>query len=177
MPNSVVQEKSRIIRSHAVIGPWYRSASKCTAWHADWHLYVLPSICWAFDQYRFPSSFPCKHMSFWCARSHTLIFAGPLAANGKFTAPPNEIVSKILCALTGKEMVKHNPYSFMGSKGTACVKCNIKSVHDGYLYPTDKWVCLRTLAHAHAHAHIVCGETERGGWVEGILNERNATTC
>lgn len=101
-----------------------------------------------------------------------LMFAGPLTANGKFTAPPNEIMSRILCALTGKEMVKHNPYSFIASKGTACIKCNIKSVHDGYLYPTDKWVRVSTLAHAHAHVRIVCGVRGGGGGggVEGTLN-------
>ena len=33
---------------------------------------------------------------------------------------------------------KNNPYSFLSFSGGAAIKCNIKSVNDGFLFPLDK---------------------------------------
>ena len=35
-------------------------------------------------------------------------------------------------------MQKNNPYTFISFSGGAAIKCNIKSVNDGFLYPLDK---------------------------------------
>lgn len=57
---------------------------------------------------------------------------------GRLTSASHHVVSQLVVALTGKTVVKHNPYTFMSNKQAACIKCNIKTVHDGFLFPTDK---------------------------------------
>ncbi len=35
-------------------------------------------------------------------------------------------------------MQTHNPYTFISFTGGSAIKCNIKSVNDGFLFPLDK---------------------------------------
>eukprot|EP00293_Proteomonas_sulcata_P010331 CAMPEP_0184290222 /NCGR_PEP_ID=MMETSP1049-20130417/2561_1 /TAXON_ID=77928 /ORGANISM="Proteomonas sulcata, Strain CCMP704" /LENGTH=325 /DNA_ID=CAMNT_0026597341 /DNA_START=27 /DNA_END=1004 /DNA_ORIENTATION=- len=51
------------------------------------------------------------------------------------SGPAYEVLLKILAALTGKLVQKHDQNYFLSVDRCGAVKCNIKSVNDGFLFP------------------------------------------
>ena len=53
---------------------------------------------------------------------------------GVLSGPTHEVVASLLACVAGKAIEKHKPETFMSVAREGAVKCNIKSVHDGFLF-------------------------------------------
>jgi hypothetical protein len=50
------------------------------------------------------------------------------------SGPTHQVVADLIAYIAGKNVEKHKPETFLSVSRDGAVKCNIKSVHDGFLF-------------------------------------------
>ncbi len=53
---------------------------------------------------------------------------------GVLSGPTHQVVADLIAYIARKNVEKHNPDTFLSVSGEGAVKCNIQSVHDGFLF-------------------------------------------